>query len=67
MDQNHQIVVVVEGGNVMSVFATFPAEYQIDVEILDFDNARTGADNPDALDEMQKRLGVVENEQRRIY
>jgi hypothetical protein len=67
MDQNNQIVVVVEGGSVMSVFAAFRAEYRTDVEILDFDHARADPDDPGALNKARERLELVEYELEQIY
>jgi hypothetical protein len=67
MDSKYQIVVIVVDGSVASVYTDFPAVVQADVEVIDFDNARVDADDPEALDKARERLSDVEKEQRQIY
>jgi len=66
MDQKHLITIIVDGGNVQSVHTTLPAVCDIEVEMLDFDNARVN-DDPDALEDAREKLAAAEREQRQIY
>ena len=66
MDQKHLITIIVDGGNVQSVHTTLPADCDVEIEMLDFDNARVD-DDPDALDKAREQLAAVEKEQRQIY
>jgi hypothetical protein len=61
------VTVVVDGGNVQGVYTTLGTETPVEIEMLDFDNARADSDDPDALEKIRKRLLAVENEQRQIY
>jgi hypothetical protein len=67
MGEKHRITIFVEGGNVQSVHTTLPAGCDIEIEMLDFDNARVDEEDPDALDKAVERLATVEKEQRQIY
>jgi hypothetical protein len=67
MEPKYQIAIIVDGGNVQSAYTTLLADTDIEVEILDFDNARADGDDPDALDKMKARLAVAETELRQIF
>ena len=67
MGQKHLITIYVEGGNVQSVHTTLPVGCDVEVEMLDFDNARVDDEDPDALDKAWERLAAVETEQRQIF
>jgi len=63
----YSITAHIEGGILQAVYITLPVACNIEVELIDLDNAEADGDNPDALDEARTRLAVVENEQRQIY
>ena len=67
MDQKHQITIFVDGGNVQSVHTTLPTDCDVEVEMLDFDNARVDDEDPDALDKARELLAAAEKEQCQIY
>jgi hypothetical protein len=67
MDPKHRITIFVEVGNVQSVHTTFPAGCDVEVDLIDFDNARADDEDPDALDKAREQLAAVEKEQRAIY
>ncbi len=60
------ITIYVDGGCVQAVYTTLPESCDVEVELLDFDNAR-GSDEPEAIDEAEARLEVVAKEQRAIF
>lgn len=60
----HQVFVVVEGGNVISVYSDNP---DISVDVLDLDNARADTENEDALDEMRQRIEEIEEKYHQSY
>jgi hypothetical protein len=62
-----RIVVVVDGGNVQSIYATRSEKTEIEAEVLDFDNARADDDDPHALCEARKRLSAARKKLRQIY
>lgn len=61
------ITIYVEGGMVHEVYTTIPEDCDVEVELLDFDNARADEDDPDALDKAWERLKAAEKEQRQIF
>jgi len=67
IDPKHQITIYVDGGNVQSVHTTLPAWCEVEVEMLDFDNARADNEDPVALQKARRRLAAVEKKQRQIY
>jgi hypothetical protein len=62
-----RIVVVVDGGNVQSIYATRSERPEIEAEVLDFDNARADDDDPSALCKARKRLSAARKKLRQIY
>ena len=67
MAQKHWITIYVDGGNVQSVHTTLPADCDVEIEMLDFDNARVDEEDPDALDKARELLAAAQKEQRLIY
>ena len=61
------ITIFVDCGCVQGVFTTLPAGIAVEVELLDFDNARVDAEDDDALDKARERLDAVEDSQRQIF
>ena len=67
MAKTHTITIFVDGGNVQSVHTTLPIGCNVEVEMLDFDNARVDDEDSDALDKVREKLATTEREQRQIY
>lgn len=63
----HIISIVVEGGCVREVFTTLRAGTAVEIDLLDFDNARADGEDPDAYDNMREKLELVEHKQRKIF
>lgn len=61
------ITIYVDGGMVHAVYTTLPESSDVEVEVLDFDNARADGDDPAALDKMREQLATAEKEQRMIF
>ena len=61
------ITIYVDGGCVQAVYTTLPANCDVEIELLDFDNARADGDEPDALDKAERQLETVQKEQRQIF
>ena len=59
----YRVTIVVSGGNVQNVYTTFPN--RLEVDILDFDNARVGPPEEEA--DMLTYLAAAVKEQREIY
>lgn len=60
----HQIFVVVEAGNVISTYSDKP---EINVKILDLDNAKYDNDNKNSADEMRERIDQIEERYHQIF
>ena len=64
--QNPTITIYVEGGCVQAVYTTLPESCDIEVELLDLDNAKTETDDLSALEKANKLLDAAQKEQRQI-
>jgi hypothetical protein len=67
MSELKRITVIVSRGIVQGIYATLPADTDVEVEVLDFDNARADTDNPEALVDMRELATVAAETQRQIY